>query len=437
MRKFLLPLVLVLVAVQVNAQRKLAEAQAAVEKAKAVVENPKKASDPKSWLKLANAYMTYYNAPLKSTGVYVGAPQAEVKLFLKDQQVLSSKEATVAGANYYVDCYADKELYYDANGTLTFYKVIGAQIENPLKDALNAASKAQELDAKGAIAKDLKPLLENIKQEFFNEGLNQYRQGDYKAATANFENVIPIGKNPLVNTVDTVAMYYGAITANLSSQPEKAMALLKDCISAGYEQEGAVYAQLANCYKAQKDTAACKETLASAFQKFPTNQEVLVSLINVYMESNDDPSKVLDYIHAAQANEPTNASLYLAEGNVNSKLNNLEAALASYKKSTEVDPEYVFGYLYTGITNYNMAVAIQEKANMEVDDKKYEALLADLENALKAGIAPFETAFEKARDKDLKKYSAEYLKNIFFRYRDKNDEYKAKYEKYAKFCEEN
>ena len=84
-----------------------------------------------------------------------------------------------------------------------------------------------------------------------------------------------------------------------------------------------------------------------------------------------------------------------------------------------------------------MAVAIQEKANMEVDDKKYEALLADLENALKAGIAPFETAFEKAQDKDLKKYSAEYLKNIFFRYRDKNDEYKAKYEKYAKFCEEN
>ena len=55
MRKFLLPLVLVLVAVQVNAQRKLAEAQAAVEKAKTVVENPKKASDPKSWLKLANA----------------------------------------------------------------------------------------------------------------------------------------------------------------------------------------------------------------------------------------------------------------------------------------------------------------------------------------------------------------------------------------------
>ena len=47
------------------------------------------------------------------------------------------------------------------------------------------------------------------------------------------------------------------------------------------------------------------------------------------------------------------------------------------------------------------------------------------------------TAFEKAQDKDLKKYSAEYLKNIFFRYRDKNDEYKAKYEKYAKFCEEN
>lgn len=437
MKKLLFPLVLILVAFQVNAQKRLAEAQAAVDKAKAVVENPKKASDPKSWVKLANAYMAYYNAPLKSTGAYVGAAQGEVKLFLKDQQILSSKEETVAGANYYVDCYQDKDLYYDANGVLTFYKVKNAQIANPLAEAYKAAVKAQELDAKGACSKDLAPLLSTIKQEFFSEGLNQYRQADYLKATESFESVLPIGKNPLVNSVDTVAMYYGAITANLSAQPEKAMNLLKECIKAGYEENGAVYAQLANCYKAQKDTAACKETLATAFQKFPTNQEVLVSLINVYMESNDDPNKVLDYIHAAQANEPTNASLYLAEGNVNTKLNNLDAALASYKKSTEVDPEYVFGYLYTGITYYNQAVAIQEKANMEVDDQKYEALMVELENALKAGIEPFETTFDKAQDKDIKKYAAEYLKNIFFRYRDKDDSFKAKYEKYNKFCEEN
>ena len=88
-----------------------------------------------------------------------------------------------------------------------------------------------------------------------------------------------------------------------------------------------------------------------------------------------------------------------------------------------------------------MAVAIQAKAQEELDDNKYMALLEQMEKALVDAIAPFERAFEVAGDKpeykDLKFACAEYLKNIFFRFRDKEASYQEKYDKYNQFAADN
>ena len=82
-----------------------------------------------------------------------------------------------------------------------------------------------------------------------------------------------------------------------------------------------------------------------------------------------------------------------------------------------------------------------KKAQEELDDNKYMALLEQMEKALADAIAPFERAFEVAGDKpeykDLKFACAEYLKNIYFRFRDKDEQSKANYDKYNQFVEEN
>ena len=56
-----------------------------------------------------------------------------------------------------------------------------------------------------------------------------------------------------------------------------------------------------------------------------------------------------------------------------------------------------------------------------------------MEAALENAIEPFEKAFSITQDKDFQVACAEYLKNIFFRFRDKSEEYKAKYDKYNDF----
>jgi tetratricopeptide (TPR) repeat protein len=115
----------------------------------------------------------------------------------------------------------------------------------------------------------------------------------------------------------------------------------------------------------------------------------------------------------------------------------MEKAIDCYKKSVEVDPTYVFGSFAVGTTYYDTAVDIQTKAADEMDDKKYEAMLKQLEEYLESAIEPFEKAYAVAQDSDVKAIVAEYLKNIYFRFREKGESYKAGYEKYNAIFEAN
>lgn len=112
---------------------------------------------------------------------------------------------------------------------------------------------------------------------------------------------------------------------------------------------------------AEGDIEGAKACLNAAFQKYPASQSVLVALINLYIESDDDPQKILDLIHAAQANEPDNASLVYAEGNVYFNTGDLEKAIEYYKKSYEIDPTYVYGIYAVGNTYFEMAVDVQDE----------------------------------------------------------------------------
>jgi len=209
------------------------------------------------------------------------------------------------------------------------------------------------------------------------------------------------------------------------------------CLSVNYDLEGDVQSGLADNYKAIGDTVKCKEILTEAFAKYPTSQSILVGLINVYMESNEDPAKILEILKVAQNNEPNNASLVYAEGSLYRKLNQFEEAIASFHKAAEVDAKYVFAPFAEGCAYYDWAVDIQDKAQQELDDNKYNALLEKMEKALHDAIAPFEKAFEISEDKDIKLACAEYLKNIYFRFREKGADFQANYDKYNKYVEDN
>lgn len=427
MRKVLLGLAVLLSATVASAQTKN------LDKALADTQNAKKAENPATWVKLGAAYMDAYDTPTR--GIWQGASQMEVKMILKDQQILNSTQEEIAGVSYNVDEYADKKLYYDEAGQLQAWVVTKPVVaENALLLSLDAFVKANEKDVKKAQTKAIEANMLSLKDKFVNDAMNYYTIGNYKSASENFEYSLKVSGNPILGLVDSTIIYYTAVTAAMAKENDKAINYFEKCLAINYDMKGDVYSTLAESYKATGDTLKAKDVLSAGFTKYPTSQSILVSLINIYQESNDDPNKILDLIKVAQSNEPNNASLYYAEGNIYKKMGEYAKAYEAYDKSLSTDPNYFFAPFAKGDCYYSEALDYQNKANEERDDAKYEEYIKLMETALENAIEPFEKAFSITKDNDFQVACAEYLKNIFFRFREKNEEYKAKYEKYNNFA---
>lgn len=432
MKKILIVLA-IFASVQVaNAQTNISAAKKAVETAQATAQNAKKAKKAATWLKLASAYMNAYNAP--TGNILLGTSQTELRLLMRNEKPTSSENVVVNDAEYTKEVYADKNLYFDADGRLAIVEVTAPLYEDALEQALAAYKKAFELDP--SKAKEISAGIKTVSEKFVNEAYNAYSLGEVKKAGAFFESAFAAAAEKPYEQIDTNSLYNSGFTAWSVGEYGKAKTLFEQCLAYNYlGEDGEVYAKLADC-AARMDTtqagaAAAKGYLEQGFAKFPESQSILIGLINYYVTSGDDPEKLFELLDDAKKNEPNNPSLFYVEGNVHLKLGDLEKAVEAYRQCTQVDPNYEWGYFGEGQLRYNHAVEISEQAQTELDDDKYMILVQEFETELKSCIEPFEKAFEVTKDESLKTVAAEYLKNVYFRFRDQDPKFQEGYDKYA------
>lgn len=413
-----------------------AEAQKNVEKALAAASDAKKSLKPATWISLGDAYVAAYEQPTRN--ILVGTPQQEIKLLIKEQQILGSEVKKLNNTTYVVDTYADKDLYYNENGNLEFYIITKPAMEGDiLTEARNAYEKAFGIDEKGSKSKDIKARMSKLHDLMVNEALGYYFTGNYAPSSKAFISAVKCAESAALSTVDTLNTYHAALVSGFAGDKENAIKYYGKCIDMEFYQDGNVFSNLSNIYMASGDTITGKKVLEEGFAKYPQSQGVLVGLINLYRSINEDPQKLFDLLHTAQANEPGNASLYYVEGDIYKTLGDRENAEKLFYKSMEIDPNYVFGALSVGIMYYDYAVEIQTKASEELNDAKWQELNKQFEETLEKAIDPFEKAFNMTDDKEIKTAVAEYLKNVFFRFRAKGDDFMQKYNKYNDYLKAN
>lgn len=400
-----------------------AEAKKMVDSAIAATQNEKKAGKASTWINLGKAYVAAYDAPIGD--IWPWASKQELSLIMKETPSDVSVVQLTDGA-YTKEVYAEKNLYFNMAGQLVVIEVTKPVLENPLPKAVEAYNKAYELDPKKA--KEVTSALTGIATKLTNDAYNQYTLGNVAKASELFEEIATTVANPPVSKIDTNAIYNAGFTAMAVGDKARAKKFLEQCYSLGYYAEGGeVFSKLAEI-----DTTKTKAYLEEGFQKFPQSQSILIGLINYYMNSEGNTDRLFQLLDLAKANEPNNPSLYYVEGNIHVELGELDKAVEAYRKCSEINPEYEFGYIGEGILNYNRAVDIQDKANNEMDDAKYMVLVGQFEESLKGCIEPFEKAYQVTKDPSIKTSIAEYLKNATYRFRDESPEYMAKYEKYDK-----
>lgn len=422
-------LAIALFAAPVFAQKSNDALVAAINKAKATCENPKKAENVNTWLTLAKKCMDAYSAPTAT--VIPGSNRDELALLMGSEKPVSTEEVVIAGNTYLKDIYANKELYFDANNSLRFIVVTKPVAENLLEDAAAAYRTAYAKDVKAAKTKDIVAGLQTIASHYTEDAYNTYTFGDYSASSVAFAKAAEAVAGDPVNIIDTASIYNAGFTAYYAGEYERAEKYIKDAIAVEYYgEDGAAFSTLADIYAKRGDDAASRAILEEGFVKFPQSQAVLIGLINNYLNKGDNPDKLFELIGEAKKNEPENVSLYYVEGNINKELGRFEQAVKCYGDCAVVNPDYEFGYIGLGVIWYEKAVEISDKAQVEFNDAKYNALIAERNQALMNALEPFEKSYALTGDTSVKVGVADYLKNIYFLFRNDKPEYMAAYEKY-------
>ena len=437
MKRILIALA-VLLAVQVaDAQVKSPEAaKKAVLAAEEASQNPKKNTKVATWLKLATSYMDAYDAPVGN--VLVNSPRVQLQMMMGNEKPVAVEEVVVDGMPFKKEVYANKNLYFDGTDVLRIVEVTVPVFEDPLAGALAAYAKAYEVDVKKSKEKDIVAGIQSIQQKYFNDGMNQYSLGDYKKAGELIVKAAAASETAPNSVVDTTSLYNAGYIYWASKDFETAKNLFEKCLANNYYYEnGEVYAKLGDVYFNLGDKAKGVETLETGFVKFPQSQSILIGLINYYLESGENTDRLFELIGQAKQNEPNNVSLYYVEGNIHKQLGDFDKALAAYKECATVDPNYDFGYHGQGALLYDKAVELSEKAQNELDDAKYQALVKEYEQVLLDAIEPFEKAFEVSQNNQVKLNAAEYLKNIYYRFSSVEDKYMEGYKKYNEYVKAN
>lgn len=429
MKRILIVLAVLFAMQTVDAQVKTpADAKKAVETAKEATENEKKADKPATWFKLAKAYMDAYTAP--AGNVWVGAGKQELQLLMGNEEPSATENVTLAGEPYTKDVYKNKNLYFNDAGVLAVIEVTEPVYKNALGEALNAYKKAYEVDVKKSKAKDVSEGLKTIAAKYQEDAMTCYMLGNLVEASRNFECAVNAAATEPLNAVDSMSVYNAGFTAWMAGDNERAKEFFKKSIEINYVEGGEAYAKLADVYTKLEEDESAKETLEKGFTAFPESQSILIGLINYYIASGENTDRLFELLDGAKKNEPNNASLYYVEGDIHSKLGHKEEAVAAYRKSNEINPEYEFGLIGIGILYYNEAIELQDKAAAELDDKKWAALNEQFEIALMNAIEPFESAYKVSKDQSIKVNIAEYLKNIYYRFRDNDAKFMEGFKKY-------
>ncbi|MCF8358683.1 MAG: tetratricopeptide repeat protein [Prolixibacteraceae bacterium] len=291
-------------------------------------------------------------------------------------------------------------------------------IDEPLFEAFKSYKRAIELDERSRLSKSLVIDLTFLQTDLSNYAITSYNNGNFETAQKCFEYFMEISNLPIMKesaaqeVIDTAIIYNAGLAAFKAENYETSIDYFKKAAKYDYNG-GSCYNFIYQAHQLMGDTLASINSLKEGFEKYPTDEILIVELINFYI-SKGRSEEAIDYIELAIKEKPDNPSLYTAKGGMLEKLGRKEEAIEMYKEAIEVDPKQFTPYYNLSVIYYNRGVEVVNEANKipPSETEKYEAEIEKAKEHFRQSL-PY---IEKAYSLDSTEIAIlESLKTIYYR----------------------
>ncbi|HUS85986.1 MAG TPA: tetratricopeptide repeat protein [Bacteroidales bacterium] len=293
-----------------------------------------------------------------------------------------------------------------------------AMYDDILMVAYDNYKKSIELDDKDSMEKLVILQLPQLSNDFLDWAVKEFDAGEYEKSLKAFEELIVLqGSDIYVGTVDTAVIFNAGLAAYNSGLYNDANAYFDRSIEMGYEGTTS-YILKYQGFVAENDLVNAEKTLTTAFEAFPTDQNLLLQLIQFYL-ANEMDENAYDYITMAKESDPDNYTLYWAEGVLLLKQEKYDEAIVALERSIEINSEFFETQYNLGVCYYNKASGLFNEANEIMDNVKYNEAVKVATDVFAKAVPPFEKGRELRPD-DIDTLTS--LKELYYRLK-MNDKY--------------
>ena len=281
---------------------------------------------------------------------------------------LASTDATCASdpATWYYKAFILKDYYRNKESTI--------KNSTSRSSAIEAAKKNILLDPKNKYAEECRKIIGFLSVSYYNDAAKDLNEQKYTSAHDNYIHYIETTFISQPNKIDTSAIFYAGYSAYMANNFPKAKEYLTKAKDLNYNDPN-LYYYLGKSYWSTGEKDKSYEVLNLGAKLYPENKEIILTMVNNYIEDGKLKSLEVTLDKATQV-DAKNIDLKLTHALVCEKLSDSEKgesekyfkkSEALYKDVIKFDPNNVRANYNLAILYYNQAVNIIDKMDADTD----------------------------------------------------------------------
>lgn len=276
--------------------------------------------------------------------------------------------------------------------------------DNAIFKATDAYINCMNRDKKGRIVvrkwtpeEEVMEGLINCGFKLFNTAIEKYNTGEYEIALKHYNeifNIIPFDNLDRLskgNIKRETILYNSFFAAKKLNDNIRCKKILEDLIDINFS-ESAIFIHISDIYIGENNNEKALEYLELGRKKFPGDQGIINSEINLYIKLGRTTELIAKLAEAIEIS-PENHLLYFNRGTIYDQQGDFSNAESDYLQSLNIKSES-FGSNYNlGALYFNKGVELKNKANDSDNDKVYKKLNAKATAMFDTSLPYLEKAF--------------------------------------------